>query len=127
MPYHPDRRQTVSPFRKPSRSACLPFLSALDGKGNPAPTVQGGGDVEQLELSWLPEPPQDCEEAAGRRRGQHLLHVMAAHQELSLVWQQGAWKGQADTSGCAQPGTDPSPASPHPSSSLISSDVLLPP
>lgn len=45
---------------------CLPFLAALDRKGDTAPTVQGGGDVEQLELCWLPEAPQGCEEAAGR-------------------------------------------------------------
>lgn len=64
--YHPDGRQSASSFRKPSGVTCLPFLAALDGKRDTAPTVQGGGDVEQLELCWLPEAPQGCEEAAGR-------------------------------------------------------------
>lgn len=65
--HHPDRRQAASfSFRKPSWVACLPFLATFDGKRDTAPTVQGRGDIEQLELPRLPEAPQSYEEAAGR-------------------------------------------------------------
>lgn len=77
-----------------SRVAPSPFLPSLNRKRDSASPVQGGSDVEQLKLSWLPQSPQGGEEAVGRCGGQHLLHIMAAHQELSLVWQPGTWGGQ---------------------------------
>lgn len=101
--HHLDKGQAAPSSRKPSWAAYLPFLAALNRKGDSAPTVQGRGDVEQLEFPWLPEAPQGCEETAGRCRGQHFLHIMAAHQELSLVGQQGAWEGQVGMSDCTQP------------------------
>lgn len=85
------------PARKPSWIAPLPFLPALDGKRDATSPVQGRSDVEQLELPWLPESPQGGEEAVGRGGGQHFLHIMAAHQELGLVWQPGTWGGQVST------------------------------
>lgn len=85
------------PTRKPFPGYRLPFLPALNRKRDSAATVQGRSDVEQLELPWLPESPQGGEEAVGRCGGQHFLHIMAAHQELSLVWQPGTWGGQVDT------------------------------
>ena len=121
--HHLDKRQVAPSSRKPSWAAYLPFLAALNRKGDSAPTVQGRGDVDQLEFRWLPEPPQGCEETAGRCRGQHFLHIMAAHQELSLVWQQGGWEDQVGASDCTQP---PSPAWILPPSKLLPITSQLP-
>ena len=48
--HHLDKRQAAPSSRKPSWAAYLPFLATLNRKGDSAPTVQGRGDVEQLEF-----------------------------------------------------------------------------
>lgn len=94
--HHPDKRQAwVIP---------LPFLLTSDGQGDTAPTIQSRSDIDQFELPRLPETCQGSQEVAGRCRRQHLLHIMTAYQQLSLVGQWGAWGSRdGSTSDCAIP------------------------